>query len=649
MNVNRMKKRILLLLLVIPALLKAQDVMTETRQELTSPDGAYRFTFYQRAVGEDNVQMYYTLTYKNRPVIEESKLGVLIENQLFESALGVPNDTCHFWCENLKLTGTERRKADETWKPVYGERAEIRDCYNEMTLKFKKGEGDGVQDGGYDKRKNYFMNIIVRAYDEGVAFRYHFPETTNGLFLHIIGEQTSFTMPQGTMAYYERWAQGPYVLRPLEGWGKEESERPLTLKLPDGLSVALLEAEMVDYVRGKFRLSAEKPSTLETSLYSSVDIISSYSTPWRVIMVGERPVDLINNNDIVLNLNPACKLADTSWIKPGKVFRSGDLKQDRVKAAIDFAAERGIRYVHMDAGWYGPEMKVSSDATTVSPDKDLDIPALCQYAESKGIGLMVYVNQRALVQQLDTLLPLYKKWGLKGIKFGFVQIGNQRWSTWLHDAVRKCGEYGLMVDIHDEYRPTGFSRTYPNLMTQEGIRGNEEMPDATHNTVLPYTRFLAGAADYTLCYFNGRVKNTKAHQLAMAAVYYSPLQFMFWYDRPEFYKGEEELEFWKAIPSVWDDSRALDGEIGEYIVQARRSGNDWFVGAMTNTEARTVTLTTDFLEPGKKYMLHLYEDDDKLDTRTKVRSTHKKIKAGDKLTLKLKASGGAALHFTPLK
>ncbi len=649
MNVNRMKKRILLLLLVIPALLKAQDVMTETRQELTSPDGAYRFTFYQRAVGEDNVQMYYTLTYKNRPVIEESKLGVLIENQLFESALGVPNDTCHFWCENLKLTGTERRKADETWKPVYGERAEIRDCYNEMTLKFKKGEGDGVQDGGYDKRKNYFMNIIVRAYDEGVAFRYHFPETTNGLFLHIIGEQTSFTMPQGTMAYYERWAQGPYVLRPLEGWGKEESERPLTLKLPDGLSVALLEAEMVDYVRGKFRLSAEKPSTLETSLYSSVDIISSYSTPWRVIMVGERPVDLINNNDIVLNLNPACKLADTSWIKPGKVFRSGDLKQDRVKAAIDFAAERGIRYVHMDAGWYGPEMKVSSDATTVSPDKDLDIPALCQYAESKGIGLMVYVNQRALVQQLDTLLPLYKKWGLKGIKFGFVQIGNQRWSTWLHDAVRKCGEYGLMVDIHDEYRPTGFSRTYPNLMTQEGIRGNEEMPDATHNTVLPYTRFLAGAADYTLCYFNGRVKNTKAHQLAMAAVYYSPLQFMFWYDRPEFYKGEEELEFWKAIPSVWDDSRALDGEIGEYIVQARRSGNDWFVGAMTNTEARTVTLTTDFLELGKKYMLHLYEDDDKLDTRTKVRSTHKKIKAGDKLTLKLKASGGAALHFIPLK
>lgn len=135
----------------------------------------------------------------------------------------------------------------------------------------------------------------------------------------------------------------------------------------------------------------------------------------------------------------------------------------------------------------------------------------------------------------------------------------------------------------------------------------------------------------------------------MAAVYYSPLQFMFWYDRPEFYKGEEELEFWKAIPSVWDDSRALDGEIGEYIIQARRSGNDWFVGAMTNTEARTVTVMTDFLEPGKKYTAHLYEDDDKLNTGTKVRTAHKKVKAGDKLILKLKASGGAALHFTPIE
>ena len=664
MNVNRMKKRILLLLLVVPALLKAQDVMTETRQELTSPDGAYRFTFYQRAVGEDNAQMYYTLTYKNRPVIEESKLGVLIENQLFESALGVPNDTCHFWCENLKLTGTERRKADETWKPVYGERAEIRDCYNEMTLKFKKGEGDGAQEGGYDKRKNYFMNIIVRAYNEGVAFRYHFPETTNGLFLHIIGEQTSFTMPQGTMAYYERWAQGPYALRPLEGWGKEESERPLTLKLPDGLSVALLEAEMVDYARGKFRLSADKPSTLETSLYSSVDIISPYSTPWRVIMVGERPVDLINNNDIVLNLNPACKLADTSWIKPGKVFRSGDLKQDRVKAAIDFAAERGIQYVHMDAGWYGPEMKMSSDATTVSPDKDLDIPALCQYAESKGIGLMVYVNQRALVQQLDTLLPLYKKWGLKGIKFGFVQIGNQRWSTWLHDAVRKCGEYGLMVDIHDEYRPTGFSRTYPNLIGNESARGTEYEAfggsKPFHTTLLPFNRLIGGPMDYTPGIFDtkldfmgdlphGQVQTTLAKQLALYVTLYSPLQMAA--DLVENYeKHMDAFQFIKDVAVDWDDSKYIEAEPGDYITVARKAkgtGN-WFVGGITDENARTANFTLDFLEPGKQYVATLYADGK--DADYKENPTSYQIKKGivtskTKMSVKEARSGGFALSL----
>ena len=580
---------------------------------MTSPDGKYQFT-----LSDSGGQLHYSLTWNGKQTVKPSLLGI---NANVE------------WRDGVEIGTVDSSRKDTIWHPVYGERSEIKDCYNAWKILVNRQNG----------RDELILDI--RAYDEGIAFRYHFP---GGQYLKITDEYTEYTMPEGTKAYFTPKAQTPYSYLPLENW-PGESDRPLLLTLAGGGYVCLAEAQVVDYVRTKFNVSSTKKNTIISAMYGPVEDIAPYSTPWRVIMVGERPVDLINNNDIVLNLNPACKLADTSWIKPGKVFRSGDLKQDRVKAAIDFAAERGIQYVHMDAGWYGPEMKMSSDATTVSPDKDLDIPALCKYAESKGIGLMVYVNQRALVQQLDTLLPLYKKWGLKGVKFGFVQIGNQRWSTWLHDAVRKCGEYGLMVDIHDEYRPTGFSRTYPNLMTQEGIRGNEEMPDATHNMTLPFTRYLAGAGDYTLCYFNNRVKNTKAHQLAMAAVYYSPLQFMFWYDRPEFYQGEEELEFWKAIPSVWDDSRALDGEIGEYIVQARRSGNDWFVGAMTNTEARTITLTTDFLEPGKKYMLHLYEDDDKLNTRTKVRSTHKKIKAGDKLVLKLKASGGAALHFTPLK
>lgn len=205
-----------------------------------------------------------------------------------------------------------------------------------------------------------------------------------------------------------------------------------------------------------------------------------------------------------------------------------------------------------------------------------------------------------------------------------------------------------MVDIHDEYRPTGFSRTYPNLLTQEGIGGNEEMPDATHNVNLAFTRYLCGPADYTLSYYNARIKNTRAHQLAMAAVYYSPLQFMFWYDGPMLYDGGEELSFWRRIPTVFDESRAIAGEVGAYIVQARRSGDTWFVGAMTNRDGRTVEIdTSDFLQHGRRYVVDLYSDDPKLSTRSKVRTSRFTLKAGRKLRLPLLPSGGAAIVFTP--
>jgi len=637
---------LLVLSLLIISQLQAQSIIKKTLQKLSSPDGAYEFSFYQKQLAIGEKQMYYTLSYKGKTVVEESELGVLIENQLFESALAIPNDTCKIWGENLNFKDAERTTFDETWKPVYGEHTSIRNNYNELTLKFKKGANETVElTGGYDKSKSYSMNVVVRAYNQGTAIRYFFPEATNGLFLHITGEQTQFAFPQGTQAYFEPWAQGPYSLLPLKDWNGQ-SERPLTLKLANGLTVALTEAEMVDYARGKFRLVKE--NTLQTALYSSVDAITAYSTPWRVIMAAERPIDLITNKDIIFNLNPENKLKDISWIKPGKAIRIAKVTQEDAKKNVDFAAERGLQYIHIDAGWYGPEMEMSSQATKVSEAKDINIPELTAYAATKGIGLWVYVNQRALVQQLDSILPLYKKWGIKGIKFGFVQIGNQRWTTWLHEAVKKCAEYGMMVDIHDEYRPTGFSRTYPNLMTQEGIRGNEEMPDATHNTTLPFTRFLAGPADYTICYYNTRVKNTHAHQLALSVVYYSPVQFMYWYDQPSAYQDEPEIEFFDKVKTVWDDTKVIDGKVGEFITIARRSGNDWFVGSITNTEARKITIPTSFLEKGKKYTVKMYQDDDKIKTRTKVGVTEKKIKGGDVLNFDLKASGGVAIMINPI-
>lgn len=511
-------------------------------------------------------------------------------------------------------------------------------------MSFLKGElPEGGPVEGYDRKKYYFMDLQVRAYNEGIAFRYHFPEADNGLFLHIVGEQTSFRVPEGSMAYFERWAQGPYELRGLKDW-TESSERPLTLRLANGWLMSLLEAQMVDYARTKFALHPEVSDCLQAEMYGSVDVMTPYDTPWRVIMVGERDVDLMANNDLVLNLNTENQIQKTDWIKPGKVFRSG-LTQAEALRAIDFAAERNMQYVHLDAGWYGPEMHMASKATRVHERRDLDFPALTRYAATKGIGIFVYVNQRALYHQLDEILPLYKEWGIKGIKFGFVQIGNQKWSTWLHEAVRKCAAYEMLVDIHDEYRPTGFSRTYPNLMTQEGIRGNEEFPDATHNTILPFTRFLAGAGDYTICYFDKRLQNTHAHQLALAVVYYSPLQFVYWYDKPEAYGGEPEIAFFDRVKTVWDETLPLDGRIGEYVTVARRSGSEWFVGALTNNEARKVEIPLTFLETGKRYSAFIYTDDATVKTKTQVRVETKRVTSKTVLRFKLKARGGAAIRI----
>lgn len=626
----------------------AQTLIKNTHSQVISPDGKYVFEVYQKEKTDGTKQLYYTLAYDNKWVVEESELGMLIENQLFESALGIPNDSHKLWGDNLSFIAKETKTVDTMWNPVYGERSTIRDYYTELVLKFQKGSEFDLEnkEKGYDKRRYYQMNFVIRAYNEGIAFRYHFPEAANGLFLHIVGEQTEFSMPKETRAYYERWAQGPYCLKPLKDWNGE-SERPLTMKLTNGLTVALAEAEMVDYARMKFNLDNGKSNTLQASLYSSVDVITPYSTPWRVIMAAEKPIDLIANNDLILNLNQENRIKDTSWIKPGKVIRATKMKQSEVLKCIDFAAERGLQYVHIDAGWYGPEMKMESDATKISENLDLDIPAITAYALSKEIGLWVYVNQRALLQQLDEILPLYKKWGIKGIKFGFVQIGNQHWTIWLHDAVRKCAEYGIMVDIHDEYRPTGFSRTYPNLLTQEGIRGNEEFPDATDNTILPFTRFLCGAGDYTICYYDKRIKTTHAHQLALSVIYYSPLQFLYWYDNPSMYNGEPEIEFFDRVHTVWDDTKPLDGEIGEFVTIARRKGDEWFLGTISNNETQSITTPLCFLKSNVKYVANIYTDDEKMNTKTKVRVTRLIVDASDKLSFQLKSSGGCAIHFIP--
>lgn len=627
-----MKKLFVAALLFISASAAAQSF------ELFSPDNRYKVELFNT-----DGKAQYRISFNDDVVILDSDLGVQVNKQY--------TDGVSFSRE------VESTSKDETWKPYYGERAEIKDCYNSKTFE--------LQAVGNPRAR---LNIEFRAYDEGVAFRYVF---TGNSYIHITDEFTTFTLPEGTLAYFTAHSQAHCYQLPLKDW-ETDSDRPLVCELPNGGYVLLTEAAMIDYVRSKFKLHESKESTLACSMYGAVDRIAPYTSPWRVVMAADAPGELIENNDIILNLSPELAIEDPSWIKPGKMMRDVTLSTDGGKAVVDFCVERNMQYVMLDAGWYGPEGSHLSDVTTVTLDpgrnKDahsLDLQALIDYAKSKGIGVILYVNQRALYAQLDEMLETFKEWGVVGIKFGFVQVGSQYWTEWMHEAIRKCAEYNLIIDTHDDYRPTGFARSYPNHLTQEGIRGNEEFPDANQNLMLPFTRFTQGPGDYTLCYFrrdwsgndkpntghglvNSRLLSTTAtHQLAMAAVYYSPLQTLYWYDKPSEYQGEPELEFWDRCPTVWDDTKVLAGAIGEYVSIARRSGEEWFVGTMTNTSARDMSVALDFLEPGVKYTAKIFYDDSKSSSRTKVGIKEVKVTSKSVIDIEMYASGGHAMIISP--
>jgi alpha-glucosidase len=607
---------------------------------LTSPDGRIALDVHHRQVSPGKRRLSYEMRYRDRPVVRQSDLSIAIDNHVFEEAMAhkvtsPPGTKGKFWCDNLLVTGQETLSKDTTWKPVYGERSLVRDQYNQLIVHLKKEDDP-----------NYRLDVVFRAYNAGVAFHYFFPEHPQGMYYRVMAENSEFALPEGTNAWFTGWAQGKYARLPLKDW-PDESERPLTLELPGGLYAALGEAGLADYAMTKFRLQPEKPNTLVTSMYESADLTSPVGTPWRVVMVGERLGTLLENNDIFLNLNRPSVVSETAWIKPGKIIREVTLTTEGARACIDFAAAHGLQYILFDWKWYGPAFSFDSDARKVVAP--MDLPAIIEYGNRKGIGVWLYVNQQALQAQLDDILPLYKKWGVKGLKFGFVQVGSHRWTTWLADAMRKAAENGLMVNVHDEYRPTGLSRTYPNVLTQEGIRGNEEFPDAAHNTVLPFTRYLCGAGDYTICYYDRRLKTTHAHQLAMNVISYSPLQSVFWYDKPAQYAGEPEIEFFEKVPTVWDDTRVIHDRIGEYVTLARRSGEEWFVGSISGNGASTFRLPLSFLSDGKKYILTTYADDATVSTRTKVKVERRSVTSRTVLDVSLLPSGGQAWWLAPEK
>lgn len=632
---------VLLILLPLPARSRTVAV--------PSPDGRIVFTLV--AAGDGSGTLRYTITWDGRETILPSRLGVITAD--------LPS-----WDAGLTIGGITRQNRDTTWQPVYGERAVVRDHFTGATVVLTRAADTSAA-----------MHLEIRVYNEGAAFRYTFPERLSTSVVHVAGEATSFTFPEGTMAYVTPFAQELYHRVPLRDWSfahlplplyaaptpEYESERPLTLALPDGRYAAIGEAGLVDFARMKFVLATDEPNCVRTRLFGTVTASSPFATPWRFLMLAGTPGELLEQNDLVLNLNEPCAITETGWIRPGTVMREVTLSTAGARETIDFCAAHGIDYIEFDAGWYGYEYTVDSDASRVdvdprrNPKKDLDLPAVLAYARERNVGVWLYVNHRALERQIDHIFPLYRTWGVAGIKFGFVHVGSHRWTRWLHEAVRKAAENRLMVDIHDEYRPTGVSRTWPNLLTQEGVHGNECMPEAVNSTILPFTRFLAGAADHTICYYhqpgikNVRgIKTTSAHQLALSVIYYSPLQFIFWYDRPSDHQGEPEVEFFHRLPTVWDTTKVLIGEIGTAVAMARRKADRWYIGAVTNNDARSVSLPLSFTGRGTTWVAAVYTDGgDAIRTRTKVRIDRWLVDAGTTIRTDLLPSGGMAMILRP--
>ncbi len=607
----------------------------ESRKSLASPDGRLEFSLLSEFDQSNVRRLFYQIHFKGDEIIQKSELDIVLDNHLSELAMAINPDDCHHFVQDMDFVSRTDTSVNTTWHNAFGERSMVRDNYNQSSFLFEKRTKPGYQ-----------LQVDIRVYDEGVALRYHFPLNPKGLYYRVMREMTEFVLPEETQAWYHRWAQAPFELLPLENWG-DESERPLTCELPNGLYVALGEARVVDYARTKFKIKDGEPGTLVASMYESVDQITPFSTPWRVVMVAETPGELLENNDILLNLNEPCAIENTDWIKPGTIMREIAQTDENTKAQLDFSLENGIDYLLYDWKWYGPAFEFESDASTV--DIDLDLHRWIEYGKERNIGIFVYVNQQALVSQMREIFPLYKKWGIKGVKFGFVQVGSHRWTQWLHEAIQLAADNELMVNIHDEFRTTGETRTWPNIVTVEGIRGNEEFPDATHNTILPFTRFVGGLGDYTICYMDKRLKTTHAHQLALGVVCFSPLQTIYWYDKPEFLEGLPELEFFKNLPTVWNDTKVLSGAIGEHAVIARRSGERWFLGAITNNEARKIPIRFDFLADGKEYVARIYSDDERSKTNSKVEIKEVRINSQSKMNADLVESGGMAIWLKPVK
>lgn len=603
----------------------------------------------------------YSVNFNEKPVITNSLIRFEFKQT---SPIG----------ENMTVLTTDVREINETWKPVLKRKAEIVNNCREITLHLQEKE--------FPRR---LINLVFRVYDDGVAFRTEFVGPDNNHDYALTDEHVEFNFTSDHICWaanhgsYRSSQENEYFRRKIsEITDQMVIGLPMTVKVADNCYAAITEADIEDYA-GMYL----KPGHSETafSVRSSLSPLPNqpdngervhfkfpHKTPWRVIMLGTSLGQLVES-EIVMNLNDPCAIADPSWIKPGMCawdhWWSGEVKMDNetIKKYIDLASEMGWPYQLIDWQWYGPFNKPEADITKVAPQ--LDMPGILAYAKSKNVKCWVWIYYTDVNRtDWDKACALYESWGIAGVKIDFMDSDDQQMVNWYHRIVKTAAKHHLMVDFHGAYKPDGFRRTYPNLVTREGVLGNEYNKwslriTPEHLTTLPFTRMLAGPMDFTPGGFLNRIpekfKNgtpaevlgTRAMQLAQFVIYDSP--FTVACDHPDNYKGQDGAEFLKKVKTMWDDTRILNGQIGEYITSARRSGNEWFIGAMTNSETRTLEIKLDFLGAGK-YQLVAFEDaPDAAINAEKVLRTTRTVSKGDVVKMRMAPGGGYAAWLEPTK
>jgi len=692
-------------------LLLACSFFNLSAQKIQSPSKDIQVEFSLSTEGEP----IYKVNYKGKEAIKASKLGVSLKEDTSLTS-------------GFSLVNKEETSIDETWDPVLGEQSTIRNQYNQVSFHLLQ------------KETNKKFDIVFKVYDEGVAFRYEFPEEDTVRYFIVSEENTEFNLTGDHKTF---WIPGDYdsqeyvysetklseidnskldsnngiALKSIESNYRVQS--PLMMKSNDGLYLNIFEAAVVNYPVMHLNVDIENfqltsqlvPNALGDKAYLRTPSV----TPWRTIMLSDDARDIVSSK-MILNLNEPNKIDDTSWIKPMKYigiwwemhvgrstwdFAGSQNAQnaaskelipsgkhgattENTKRYIDFAAKHGFDGVLVEGwnvgweDWFGNWKEDVFDFTTPYPD--FNIKEISEYAKSKGVKMIMHHETSGSVanyeRHLDRAFDLMKKYDYPAVKSGYVgkiiprgeYHDGQTMVNHFNFVAERAADYKIMVNSHESVRPTGYSRTYPNYIAAEAARGNEfnawsSGNDPKHETILPFTRLLGGAMDYTPGIFEikmniydstktEQVHTTLAKQLALYVTMYSPLQMAA--DLPENYERYlDAFQFIKDVPADWQESIYLEAEPGDYLTVVRKDKNSeaWFLGAITDENSRKTEIKLDFLSPDKKYKAIIYQDGKDADWKANPKSYSIKeqtVTSKSKLKLSLAAGGGTAISIVPI-